>query len=80
MVLFMLLSQDEMDKFSSYDERISKIARASPVPVYSFCEMYLGSGILGGYMTNGFSQGTAAAELAIRIMEGEDVEDIPIVV
>ncbi len=47
------------------------------IPVYSMWEYYLGHGIVGGMLTNGFYQGKTAGEIARRILGGE--KDIPVV-
>jgi hypothetical protein len=53
-----------------------EIAKAG-IPVYSMWEYYLGHGIIGGMLTNGFYQGKTAGEIARRILRGE--KDIPVV-
>jgi PAS domain S-box-containing protein len=53
-----------------------EIAKAG-IPLYSMWEFYLGHGIIGGMLTNGFYQGKTAAEIARRILNGE--KDIPVV-
>ena len=78
-VLFTLLTRDDRGRFFAYDEIISMLVAESNVPVYSFKDMYLGKGIVGGMLTSGYQQGSVAAELADRILQGENVHDIPIV-
>ncbi|WP_165916817.1 ABC transporter substrate binding protein [Crenobacter luteus] len=53
------------------------IASASPAPVYSFWDFYLGTGVVGGLVLNGRDQGLAAAEMGARILEGTPPEAIP---
>ena len=55
------------------------ITRWSPVPVYSSLEYYLGKGIVGGMMTSGFHQGEQAAHMALRVLSGESVREVPLV-
>ena len=55
------------------------IARWSPVPVYSSLEYCLGKGIVGGMMTSGFHQGEQAAHMALRVLSGESVREVPMV-
>lgn len=50
---------------------------ANGIPVYSLWEFYLGHGIVGGSLTNGFFQGMSAAKITRRILSGE--KNIPIV-
>ncbi len=54
----------------------SEIAKAG-IPLYSMWEYYLGHGIVGGMLTNGFYQGKTAAGIARRILNGE--KDIPVI-
>ncbi|MBN2844236.1 MAG: transporter substrate-binding domain-containing protein, partial [Sedimentisphaerales bacterium] len=57
-------------------ERISQIA---PVPVYATSDVNIKRGLLGGKITRGYTNGQAAAEMAIRILNGTSPKDIPIV-
>jgi PAS domain-containing protein len=47
------------------------------IPAYSLWEFYLGHGIVGGRLTNGFYQGQTAGEISRRIFNGE--QQIPVV-
>jgi PAS domain S-box-containing protein len=55
------------------------LAKAAQVPMYGVWDFYLGKGIIGGMLTTGFDQGRVAAEMALRIMDGEEVSSIPVV-
>ncbi|WP_295391776.1 ABC transporter substrate binding protein [uncultured Thiodictyon sp.] len=55
------------------------IAAASPFPVYSFWDFHLNTGVLGGHILTGADQGRAAGDLALRILEGTPVADLPVV-
>lgn len=57
---------------------IPKIVQASPVPIYTQIESFLGSGIVGGKLDSGYYQGETAAKMALRIIHGESVSQIPI--
>jgi PAS domain S-box-containing protein len=54
------------------------LSEHSAAPVYCPWEFALGTGIVGGKMVSGFSQGEAAAQMARRILEGEPVSNIPV--
>ena len=54
------------------------ITSASSVPVYALHENRLGFGIVGGYLLAGEEHGRQAAEIAVRILAGEDPETIPV--
>lgn len=55
------------------------IAAASPVPAYTFWDFHLGSGVVGGHILTGPSQGQVAADLALRVLGGEPADRIPVV-
>jgi PAS domain S-box-containing protein len=55
------------------------IAHASNVPVFGFWHFMLDYGIVGGKLLSGYVQGEMAAELAIKILNGEQAENIPVI-
>ncbi len=58
---------------------INEIRRWSPAAAYSPLEFYLDKGIVGGRITSGFRQGETAAQMALRILSGDRVQDIAVV-
>ncbi len=61
-------------------ERMSRLlSQASRVPVYHLYDLALGNGAIGGSMISGRLQGEEAASLALRILDGEDISQIPFV-
>ncbi|MHC4739471.1 MAG: sensor histidine kinase [Planctomycetota bacterium] len=60
------------------DLSMSKILARSSAPVYGFTDMWLYSGIVGGKLLNGRCHGQEAAELVLRILDGEKPADIPV--
>jgi GAF domain-containing protein len=79
LVLYTLFFRDEAEVFYEYDESIRAVVEASPVPVYATWDFSLSYGPVGGMLTSGYYQGETAARLAVRILEGEDVAEIPVV-
>lgn len=73
------LITDETGRQLMYGETTKWVSRHSAVPVYSFWDVYLGYGIVGGKLVSGYRQGRMAAELALRILKGEKAEDLPVV-
>ena len=57
-----------------YDQpRIARLlAENSSVPVYSTHEEMISHGIVGGCLMGGYIQGSSAADIALRILRGED--------
>jgi ABC-type uncharacterized transport system substrate-binding protein len=78
-VLLLTFNRDAAGAYYEYDESIAAITDAAEVPVYSVWDFYLGKGIVGGSLTEGFHQGRIAGELTLRVLDGEDVADIPVV-
>jgi len=78
-ILLMSFNRDRDGNTFSYEESCRKIAQASPVPVFSFWDFYLGSGSVGGMVTSGHHQGLAAGDLALSILGGQKAADLPII-
>ena len=78
-VLLMTFNTDRSGRTFSYDQSIALIAKESKAPIYGVWDFYLGKGIVGGMLTSGFDQGRIAAEMALRILDGEAVRTIPVV-
>jgi signal transduction histidine kinase len=78
-VLFVSLLRDQAGRLFTDPEAVSLIARASSVPVYSWSETHLGHGIVGGRLASFEIQGIRAAELAVRVLRGEQPETLPVV-
>lgn len=60
------------------DEMLPQFAAASPVPIYSAIETNLGQGVVGGMMRGELATAVRLGEMALRILEGEKPENIPI--
>ncbi len=79
LVLYTIFFQDKNNRIFEYDESVALISRASKVPIYGTWDFSLGFGIIGGKLTDGFSQGKMAAELAESIIRGEHPNTLPVV-
>ncbi|QZY55680.1 MASE3 domain-containing sensor histidine kinase [Crassaminicella profunda] len=64
--------------FISTKKCIQSISKEKALPLYSCWENYLGRGIVGGKIASGYDQGEIAIEKAIKVLEGERIEAIPI--
>ena len=60
-----------MNKFVAW------MAERTDAPIYTVWDFALGHGIVGGYLVSGFTQGEQLAEIALEILRGEPVEQIP---
>lgn len=79
LVLFTIFSRDKAGRAYEYDESVALVVERCKVPIYSVWDFYLGNGIVGGMLTSGYYQGETAARMAARILRGDKVENIPIV-
>ena len=59
-------------------EAIVRIVSAANVPSYSLFETFLGQGIVGGNLIGFTAQGRKAAEIALRILNGEKLATLPV--
>ena len=78
-VLMLGITSDKSGNTFSLERSADLITRASNRPVYSLWDFHLNHGIVGGMLTSGLSQGITAAKLALRIMQGERPQDIPVI-
>jgi len=77
-ILLMSFNKDKSNNIYSYEESIRIIAAKATVPIYSVWDFCLGHGIVGGMLTSGYYQGETAANILLRILNGEKPQDIPI--
>lgn len=77
-VLLTIFSRDGAGAFFEYDQYTSLIAQSSVVPVYGTWDFSLGYGIVGGKLTSGYTEGVRAAQLAVRVLGGENPVSIPV--
>lgn len=59
-------------------ESTGLISENSKVPVYSVWDSHMGYGVLGGKLVSGYTHGRKAAKMALRILQGEQVKNIPV--
>lgn len=78
-VFYLSFFKDKTGKTYTPGEAIPAISRASAVPVYGAVDYMLGLGIVGGMLKSSYYQGEAAAKLALRVMDGEPISNIPVV-
>ncbi|MGD8453896.1 MAG: ATP-binding protein [Phycisphaerae bacterium] len=79
LVFAFMFRRDEFGRALNHELNMERLAAHCPVPIYSVWEFYLGHGIVGGMLSGGTAQGEAAAQLALRVLRGEDAASIPVV-
>lgn len=77
-ILFILLFKDTTGKYFSYKQSFQQIKQVSEVPIYGLWDFYLNKGIVGGLLTSATSQGKAVSKMAIKVLQGENISQIPI--
>jgi two-component system sensor kinase FixL len=78
LVMYITLLEDGAGNKFTARQSASQISRVTNAPVYSFWDLMLGHGIVGGYLSSAEEKGKAAAALALRILKGEQPSDIPL--
>jgi len=78
-VLLLGFTRDSQGMLFSAEESAALISQSSIRPIYSVWDFYLNHGIIGGKLTTGIAHGEKAAELALRILAGENPRSIPVV-
>ena len=79
-VLLTVWLRDKTGAFLAPETEGPRISESSTVPVYGIIDMYLGKGIVGGKVLNSRPHGRMAAEIVVRILNGERPTDIPVVI
>lgn len=77
-VLLTVFNRDSAGHYFDYEEISLLIAANTDAPVYGLWDFYLGTGVVGGHVADARDQGLAAAEMALRILNGEDHSKIMI--
>lgn len=75
-ILFLLFNIDDNQNYLSYEEALIYISSSAKVPIYGTWDFYLTHGIVGGKIIKGSCHGKEAGKLAVRILNGEKVENI----
>ena len=78
LILLISTIRDEQGQLISFQRSAEMMAAVSSVPLYGCWDFFLGHGIVGGKLISGFSQGETAAHIALTILNGEKVENIPV--
>ncbi|MGM0451944.1 MAG: PAS domain S-box protein [Thermodesulfobacteriota bacterium] len=78
-ILYTFFFRNPDGRFFDNKEVISRVEAASPVPIYSTWDFNLGFGVVGGMLASGYYQGKKAAEMAGRVIAGNDINDIGVI-
>jgi len=75
-ILWVLLSEDAAGVPYSQDQALEKIRKVSAAPIFGLGDYEIGRGIVGGPLLQTQEQGRKAAEVALRILKGENPDSI----
>jgi PAS domain S-box-containing protein len=78
LVLLLSYAVDRSGQVFSHAASTRRLCASCPVPVYAVHELRLGHGIIGGSLLDARLHGARAAEMALRILKGDDASRIPI--
>ena len=78
LVILLDYFRDDQGRYFAVEEGNALICNACAVPVYSLWGFRIKSGVIGGLVTSGRQQGEAAARMALRILNGLNPADIPV--
>ena len=78
-ILMTVFNYDKTGRFFTYEESLALLHPYAKAPIYSVWDFYLGGGIVGGMLTSAFQQGKTAGEIALRVLRGEEIANIPVV-
>lgn len=79
-LLFTFFTTDKNRKKISNEQTIKRIKEESNIPIYGLYEAFLDYGIVGGKLVSRYKQGKEAGYAAVKILNGEKIENIPIMV
>src|SRR5262245_7849837 len=71
-------STNEQGKVLESADVLALIAKSTPVPIYGMSGNNVGRGIVGGYVFTTEGNANRAAEIALRIANGAQAQDIPV--
>jgi len=77
-VVFVTWFRDGTGRTYVPHEVVSQLSVAADVPVYAFVDQYLGRGVVGGRLYSVEQHGASAAEIGLRVLEGEAPAHIPV--
>lgn len=75
-IYFLTYLEDPTQRPYLSQDVLSLIAENANAPIFSFYNHYMGKGILGGELISSDKMGEKAGEVAIRLLKGENPDDI----
>ncbi len=77
--LMLAIHKDKLGNYFSFDSDLPELASLSKAPIYGMWGgLMIGNGVIGGMMNNPFEHGYNAAKMALRVLDGVPIADLPI--
>jgi signal transduction histidine kinase/ABC-type uncharacterized transport system substrate-binding protein len=77
-IIFTAMNEDGAGKRLVKSEVLTKVAQIASAPVYSFSNIHLDTGIVGGVLLSQESLANETAAVVARLLRGERAQDIPV--
>jgi PAS domain S-box-containing protein len=74
-----IMQDAEGTRFIDAKQSVPLVASAASAPVFVVDDVDLGKGTVGGYLVSFTTMGQTVAEMAVRVLNGERPQDIPVV-
>jgi signal transduction histidine kinase len=77
-ILWLSMTLDNDGRRVINREALAHIAKTANVPVYALAASHLGTGIVGGWVADQAALSEATADIAVQVLRGARVQDIPV--
>jgi signal transduction histidine kinase/ABC-type uncharacterized transport system substrate-binding protein len=77
-VLMLSINEDGAGRRLLRSQYLSKLVEASAAPVYSTSAVYLDTGFVGGSLLDQETMAIEAGRVAVRLLHGEDIHNMPV--
>src|SRR5207344_3294900 len=77
-VYYVVVSKDGAGELLQQMPYLSRVAAAANAPTYSWADVDVDAGIVGGWRRDQVAQMKAIATIALRVLRGERADDIPV--
>ncbi|MFT5698568.1 MAG: diguanylate cyclase (GGDEF)-like protein [Desulforhopalus sp.] len=79
LILLLSFTTDKNNYRFSYETSIEMIHGRANRPILGLWDFYVGAGIVAGVITSGRDQGKMAGALALDVLAGKDIKNLPVV-
>ncbi len=71
--------RDSTGSYVTERELLTSLVNASTQPVFSLAGVCMGFGLIGGKVVDGINQGAIAGNMALKVLQGTPIQDIPVI-